>query len=77
MKDAARKKRTSSLHGESSALSKLTWREVCEIRLSSFTQQKEVAAWYGVSQRTVSLIRRWEIWKYPNAESFYRANGRG
>lgn len=44
---------------------KLTWREVCEIRLSSFTPRSEVADWYGVSVFTVLSIRNWDYWKKP------------
>jgi NUMOD4 motif len=54
--------------GEHDGNAKLTWEQVCEIRMITGTSQQVIADAYGVTQSTISKIRRGRLWQHPPEE---------
>lgn len=61
--DARRKGRSVNVKGEENGLSKLTWKQVREIRMSAFANMHMLAKKYGVSRRNIGMIISNVTWK--------------
>lgn len=60
--DRHERNRWASMPGENNPNAKLNWDAVAKIRADARSQEK-IAADYGVSQITISLIKRGKIWR--------------
>ncbi len=61
--DAARKGRLARQTGELSGMSKLIAKQVIEIR-ADLRSHRMIASDYGISNRHVSAIKRYEVWRH-------------
>lgn len=74
IKDACDKGRSASLTGYNCGNSKLTWREVCEIRMcSGCVSRSELSDIYGVAYETITAIWERKTWKTPTAGSNFKS----